>query len=57
MLSFLANDKTSYQQVIEKTKGLSFRSYVLANNLARTSAQEEEPARTAETNNAPEVTA
>ncbi len=27
---------TVYQKVIEKTKGLSFRSYVLANNLAKT---------------------
>lgn len=24
-----------YQKIIEKTKGLSFRSYVLANNLAK----------------------
>jgi translation initiation factor 3 subunit E len=29
---------TIYQKVIEKTKGLSFRSYVLANNLAKTEA-------------------
>jgi len=27
---------TVYQKVIEKTRGLSFRSYVLANNLSKT---------------------
>jgi len=48
-----------YQQVIEKTKGLSFRSYVLANNLSRTTTtaaqQEEEPVRPVDPT--PEITA
>jgi translation initiation factor 3 subunit E len=40
-----------YQQVIEKTKGLSFRSYVLANNLSRSHQDGEENKGTGDQNN------
>ncbi len=31
-----------YQQVIEKTKGMSFRSYMLVNNISRTQQQNQQ---------------
>jgi len=46
-----------YQQVIEKTKGLSFRSYVLANNLSSRAQPAEEESRGDSASHATEVTA